>query len=105
MIFSQIDKNTLSTLTTLVKVAGENQKFVEGIITTGQHLGVPMDETKEILTDWDEDDAFELSTEEEKKHFIKECFSHLSKFNAPKSDVVLYEHVVKKLGLHALSVN
>lgn len=105
MIFSQIDRNTLSNLCTLVKLSEENKQYLEGIILTGQHMGVPTEETLALITEWEESDAIELNSREEKERFVNECFSYFEKIDPPKSEKILYNHVVKKLGLKKLSLN
>jgi hypothetical protein len=61
---------------------------------------VPREDTLELLDEWEEYDTMELRSEEEKKHFVEDCFSYMSRGYTPKrSEQELYDQVVKNLGL------
>ncbi|MFY0608028.1 MAG: hypothetical protein JXR10_15015 [Cyclobacteriaceae bacterium] len=106
MIFTEIDKSTMQTLATLVKFSSPIEKRKKAIIRTGQFLGVPKEDTLELIEEWDESDAIELNSEEEKRRFLSECFGYLQNNYLPrKSDTELYNHVIKKLQITTRSNN
>lgn len=100
MIFTDIDKRTVQTLCTLAKLAGSADTTRDNIVSVGQHLGVPRENTLELLEDWDEFDVMKLSSEEEKQRFVNYCFSFMKRdYHPDKSEIALYNHVVNRLGL------
>lgn len=100
MIFTEIDKQTMQVLSTLVKLSQEANANPEDIIKVGQHMGVPKDDTREMMEEWDENDMMYLNTEEEKERFIQEVFGYMTQdFNPTKSELRLYNQMVDHLGL------
>ncbi|MFT5640942.1 MAG: hypothetical protein ACI9A7_001040 [Cyclobacteriaceae bacterium] len=91
MVFTEIDKETATIISTLVKYVNNSTAHHESIITVGQHLGVPKDETIGIIEEWEESDSLTLQSTSEKKEFIKEIFQ----------DILLYDdHLIKQLHSH-----
>lgn len=106
MVFTEIDKKTMQTLCTLVKLSAPVDRRKDAIVHVGQYLGVPKDDTLELLYEWEEYDTMEFSSDEEKKLFVEDCFSYMSNdYHPHKSDQELYDQVVKNLGLKARSDN
>lgn len=106
MVFTEIDKNTMRILCTLVKLSRDTDADQEDIIKVGQHLGVPKDDTRELFDEIEEYDIMSLVSEEEKQKFIKNCFSYLDQgFNPTKSELRLYNQVVNYLGVGVGSNN
>ena len=106
MIFTEIDKSTMQTLATLVKFSTPIEKRKKAIIRSGQFLGVPKDDTLELIEEWDESDAIELRSQEEKQQFLNECFGYLQNNYLPrKSDRELYNHVIAALQIETGSNN
>lgn len=106
MVFTDIDKRTVQTLCTLAKLSEPDATRMEAFINIGQNLGVPKDETIEILHEWDEYDTMELTSDEDKKHFVEDCFSYLKADYKPrKSERELYNQVVSNLGLSSGFMN
>ncbi len=106
MIFTEIDKSTMQTLATLVKFSSPVEKRTNAIIRTGQFLGVPKEDTLELIEEWDESDAIDLQSEEEKQQFLNECFAFLHNNYLPrKSDTELYNYVVRNLEISTRSNN
>lgn len=89
-------------LSTLVKLSGEKKAREEEIVNVGQFLGVPKDNTLELLDEWDEADTMKFSSEEEKLKFVNFCFGYLKENYHPKpSEIAFYNEVVRNLGLKA----
>lgn len=106
MVFTNIDKKTMQTLCTLVKYAGPVNANKDEIVHVGQELGVPKEDTLELLNEWEEEDTVEFTTEEEKKRFIQSCFPFMTKdYHPDQSEMKLYHHVVSNLGLKTSSIN
>jgi hypothetical protein len=106
MVFTDIDKQTMQVLSTLVKLSFDTDANPEDIIKVGQHLGVPKDDTRELFEEWDEHDTMHLTTEEEKERFVKMVFEYMDEdFTPTKSEQRLYHQVVDYLGLKDGSVN
>lgn len=106
MIFTEIDRKTMQTLCTLVKIAEPQGARRDAIVNVGQFLGVPKDDTLELIDEWDEHDTFEFVSVEEKKHFVQDCFSYMAEdYHPKKSEKELYEHVVSRLGLASSARN
>lgn len=100
MIFTEIDRKTMQSLCTLVKLTGTEKAKKEEIVNVGQYLGVPKDDTLELLDEWDESDTMKFSSEEDKKRFLKFCFGYMEEDYRPKpSEVDFYNEVVRNLGL------
>jgi hypothetical protein len=101
MVFTEIDKKTLQMLCTLAKLSEPDSTKMDAFIHVGQNLGVPKDETIEILHEWDEHDTMDLNSMEEKKLFVEDCFSFMETGYTPrKSERELYDQVVSNLGLN-----
>lgn len=101
MVFTEMDRDTMKTLCTLAKLSRETDADEEDIVTVGQNLGVPKDTTLLLLEEWEEYDTIRLSTEQEKRKFIKSCFSYMDgNYHANKSEMELYRKVVNTLGLN-----
>jgi len=106
MIFTNIDKKTMQTLCTLVKLSEPVGAKRDAIVNVGQFLGVPKDDTLELLEEWEEHDTMNLKSEEEKMHFVADCFSYMGKNYQPrKSERELYDQVVTNLGIKAKFYN
>lgn len=106
MIFTEIDKRTMQTLCTLLKIAEPKGDRKAAIVDVGQNLGVPKDDVLELMNDWDEADTLEFGNEKEKKEFVQFCFSHMeSSDHTEKSERELYNYVVDSLGLKRISDN
>lgn len=106
MIFTDIDKRTVQALCTLAQLAGSASHTKDEIISVGQHLGVPKENTLELLEEFDENDTMALSSVEEKKSFVSYCFAFMKKgYHPDKSEVALYRQVVNRLGLETGSYN
>ena len=106
MIFTENDKSTMQALSTLVKLSSPVNERKSAIIRVGQFMGVPKEDTLELMMEWDDDDTISLNSEEEKKLFLHDCFAHLERINQPrKSEVELYNYVVENLGLATRSNN
>lgn len=102
MVFTEIDKETMQTLCTLVKLTEPTGAKPEAIVQVGQFLGVPKEDTLELLNEWDEYDTMQLATEEDKRNFVSSCFSFMTKeYHPRKSERELYNQVVQNLGLKA----
>lgn len=101
MVFTEIDKETMKTLCTLAKLSAETDAENDDIVAVGQNLGVDKDTTLLLLEEWEEYDTIRLTTEEEKKRFVKSCFSYMDgNYRPNKSELELYEQVVNTLGLN-----
>mgnify|MGYP000353799343 CR=1 FL=1 len=106
MVFTDIDKRTVQTLCTLAKLSEPDATKVDAFIHIAENLGVPKDETIEILHEWDEYDTMEFASEEDKKHFVEDCFSFMKTDYTPrKSERELYNQVVANLGLNNARIN
>lgn len=102
MVFTEIDKKTMQILCTLAKLAGPAGEKRDAIVNVGQFLGVPKDDTLELLEEWEEYDIMHLASEEEKRHFVNYCFSYMNKdYHPKKSEREFYQQVVNHLGLTA----
>ena len=102
MVFTEIDKKTMQILCTLAKLAGPAGEKRDAIVNIGQFLGVPKDDTLELLEEWEEYDIMHLASEEEKRHFVNYCFSYMNKdYHPKKSEREFYQQVVNNLGLTA----
>ena len=86
-------------LCTLVKVTGDLQNNLEAIIRVGQHLGVPKDDALELFDEMEEFDVLKLSSFDDKKRFVTDCFSHLDTNQPTKSELRLYNQVLVQLGI------
>lgn len=87
-------------LSTLVKLTSVKERREEEIVYVGQFLGVPKDDTLELLDEWDDADTMKFNSEEEKMKFVNFCFGFLKKNYHPKpSEIDFYNEVVKNLGL------
>ena len=106
MIFTDIDRKTMQSLCTLAKLVNDPETKREGIVVVGQHLGVPKEDTLEVLEEWEETDTLELRDEEDKRGFVNFCFSYLTtNYNPKSSELELYGEVVSTLGLKTRSDN
>ncbi|WP_258101514.1 hypothetical protein [Marinoscillum pacificum] len=106
MIFTEIDRKTMQSLCTLAKLVSDPEAKREEIVVVGQHLGVPKEDTLEVLEEWDETDTLELHDEEDKRGFVNFCFSYLTtNYNPKSSELELYGEVVSTLGLKTRSDN
>lgn len=100
MVFTDIDRKTMQTLCTLVKLAAPIGEKKEALVNVGQFLGVPKEDTLELLDEWEEYDTMLLITEEDKERFVNYCFSYMkSGYHPRKSERELYNQVVTNLGL------
>lgn len=100
MVFTEIDKQVMSLISTLVKYTKNPDKHRDTIINIGQHLGVPKDETLGVMEEWDEFDVIEFSSHKDKQVFIQETFEEALTIH-DDSVRVLYRHVSKQLGISA----
>lgn len=106
MVFTEIDRDTMQTLCTLAKLSKETDADEEDIVAVGQNLGVPKDTTLLLLEEWEEHDVKHLTTEEEKRKFVNSCFSYMDgNYHPGKSEVALYNQVIRTLGLSTRSNN
>ncbi|MFT4833605.1 MAG: hypothetical protein ACI83W_001002 [Marinoscillum sp.] len=106
MVFTEIDRHTMSQLSTLVMLSAPFKNREEIIIHAGQYMGVPKVETMSVIQEWDELDTMPLNSEQEKQNFLEYCFAFMKGNRAPrKSEQELYSHVAKSLGLKARSNN
>lgn len=106
MVFTEIDKDVMKTLCTLAKLSQETDADEEDIVTVGQNLGVPKDTTLLLLEEWEEYDVIRLTTEAEKRKFVKSCFSYMDgNYHPDKSELELYNQVINTLGLNTRSDN
>ncbi len=106
MVFTEIDRLTMSRLSTLIKLSAPLKNREEVIINAGQYMGVPKEETITVMREWDELDTMPLNSEKEKQIFLEYCFGFMKSNNAPrKSEQEFYSHVAKSLGLQARSSN
>jgi len=102
MIFTEIDKKTMQTLTTLVKFSSPvTNSRKDSLIRNGQHLGVPKDDILELLEEWEEYDVIRLKSKDEKRRFLNRCFAFMHERSLPtESDKDHYSFVEKNLGLN-----
>ena len=101
MVFTEIDKQTMKGLSTLVKLSLDTNANPEDIIRVGQHLGVPKDDTRELFEEWEEYDTMRLGTQEEKVRFIEIVFGYMEEdFTPTQREVRLYNQMVDHLGLN-----
>lgn len=106
MVFTEIDKQTMKVLCTLVKLSEKTGAKTEDIVQVGQNLGVPKDDMLMLLEEWEEYDTIKLSSEEEKKRFVKSCFSYMTgDYHPAQSEKLLYQQVIQTLGLNTRSNN
>ncbi|WP_421875455.1 hypothetical protein [Marinoscillum sp.] len=106
MTFTEIDRTTMQSLCTLAKLVSNPEAKREEIVVIGQHLGVPKDDTLEVLEEWEEYDILHLKNEEDKRRFVKYCFSFMTQeYNPKSSEVELYGEVLSSLGLETRSDN
>lgn len=106
MVFTEIDKQTMKLLCTLVKLAEKTGAKKEAVVNVGQNLGVPKEDMLTLLEEWEELDTMRLTSEEEKQRFVKSCFSYMSgDCNPPKAERLLYQQVITTLGLNTRSNN
>lgn len=105
MVFTDIDKQTMKALCTLVKLSEKTGANREDVVAVGQQLGVPKDDTLSLFEEWEEEDTMRLTTEEDKQRFLQYCFSFMDNGQAQKSEVKLYQKVVENLGLRQRSDN
>ena len=100
MVFTEIDAQTMRSLCTLVKLSKDKGIDDETIINIGQQMGVPKEDTLEVINEWEEQDTIHLQSEKDKMRFINRCFSHLDgPYNPDKSEVKFYHLVKHQLGL------
>ncbi|MEQ8238555.1 MAG: hypothetical protein RIA69_05040 [Cyclobacteriaceae bacterium] len=100
MVFTEIDKEVATIISTLVKYVGNTNQYKESIVTIGQYLGVPKEETLGIMEEWEEADSLVLKNTAQKNQFIKEAFAEVL-FYEDDSIKQLYIHVRKELGINA----
>ena len=100
MVFTEIDAQTMRSLCTLVKLSKDKGIDDEIIINIGQQMGVPKEDTLEVINEWEEQDTIHLQSEKDKKRFISRCFSHLDgPYHPDQSEVKFYQLVKHQLGL------
>lgn len=106
MIFTEIDRKTMQSLITLANLVRNPEAKREDIVVVGQHLGVPKEDTLEVLEEWEETDTLSFQSEDDKRGFVHFCFSFMHKGYTPKtSELELYSEVVSSLGLETRSDN
>ena len=106
MTFTEIDRKTMQSLCTLAKLVRNPKARRDEIVVVGQHLGVPKEDTLEVLEEWEDLDTISFQSEEEKRKFVAQCFSFLTKdYNPKSSEMELYGEVVSNLGLKTRSDN
>jgi hypothetical protein len=106
MVFTEIDRITMSRLSTLIKLSEPLKNREEVIINAAQYMGVPKEETIAVMREWDEMDTMTLRSEQEKQNFLEYCFGFMKNNETPrKSDQEFYTHVAKNLGVQARSNN
>ncbi|MEO9475165.1 MAG: hypothetical protein ABJG41_06510 [Cyclobacteriaceae bacterium] len=105
MVFHDLEPQIASTICTLAQLADLN-KHQNSIISVAQNLGVPKEDTLMILSECDELDKIELDNKKQKLEFIQNCFSHFTSLSkVEKSELSLYQHVTKTLGVSVTSMN
>lgn len=106
MIFTEFDRKTMQSLCTLAKLVSNPESKREDLVVIGQHLGVPKEDTLEVLEEWEETDTLCFQTEEEKRGFVSFCFSFMHKNYTPNtSEKELYSEILSSLGLETRSDN
>ncbi|MFT6867732.1 MAG: hypothetical protein ACJA08_002576 [Cyclobacteriaceae bacterium] len=106
MIFNDLDKQSASAICTLAKLVGNIEKHENHLITVAQQLGIPKEDTLNLLSECDDLDIIRLENENQKREFINNCFSYLSdkKYSASE-EMTFYNKVVQNLGMNPSSPN
>ncbi len=106
MVFTDLDKHTASTICTLAMLVGNIEKHEAQLVSVAQQMGVPKEDTLNLLSECDDLDLIRLENEMQKREFLNDCFSFLSgSKNAPSEEIKFYNTVAQNLGMRANSLN
>lgn len=105
MIFNELDKSVTTRLCTLATLVGDVAEHEQGLLFTGQQLGLSKEDVREVLNEWDEEDVMSFNSESEKIQFVTECFDFIQDYRSSAPEIKLYREVLSALNLYQSSLN
>lgn len=86
-------------LCTLSKLVGDNHVYEEALISVGENLGVSREDTKMIITNWDDVDVMNFAEHHEKISFVRHCLVELTISIPQSTKMDMCKEIAEELGV------